>query len=123
MLAELAHSVHSIEIVEALVQRARALFHHLPYANLRLRQGDGYQGWAEAAPFDAILLTAAPPHVPQPLLDQLAVGGRMVLPLGGQGPQGQVMVRILRTAEGGYQRQRLGTVRFVPMTGAVQDGR
>lgn len=119
VLAELGVQVYSIEIVEALAARARALFHRLPYANLQLRTGDGYQGWPDAAPFDAILLTAAPPRIPQPLLDQLAVGGRMVLPLGEQGPQGQAMLRIVRTAQG-FEEQRLGSVRFVPMTGEAQ---
>ena len=116
VLAELAREVYSIEIVEPLAQQARLLLNTLRYANLRLRTGDGYRGWPEAAPFDAILLTAAPGKIPQPLLDQLAVGGRMVLPLGEQGPGGQVMLRVLRKADG-FQQQRLGAVRFVPMTG------
>lgn len=119
VLAELGVQVYSIEIVEALALRARQLLNTLPYANVFLRTGDGYRGWPEAAPFDAILLTAAPGRIPQPLRDQLGVGGRMVLPLGEQDDRGQTMLRILRTQDG-FTEQRLGSVRFVPMTGEVQ---
>src|SRR3989442_8318392 len=79
VLAELARDVFSIEIVKPLAEQAAAKLKNLGYANLHVRVGDGYQGWPEHAPYDAILVSAAPDHIPQPLLDQLAVGGRVVL--------------------------------------------
>jgi len=84
-----------------------------------LRSGDGYGGWPERAPFDAIVVTAAPDHVPQPLLDQLVVGGRLIIPVG---DRSQSVLRIRRT-ELGYERESLLPVRFVPMTGEAQEGR
>jgi len=120
VLAELAREVWSIEIVPELASGARELLRALGYANVRVRAGDGYQGWPEAAPFDAILVAAAPDHVPRPLLDQLAPGGRMILPVG-EDQQNLLLVR--RTPEGFVQEEVL-PVRFVPMTGiAEQHGR
>jgi protein-L-isoaspartate(D-aspartate) O-methyltransferase len=116
VLAELGVEVYSIEIVEALAERARADLERLGYA-VHLRVGDGYRGWPEAAPFDAILVTAAPDHVPPSLVEQLAEGGRLVLPLG-QGVQD--LVRLTRTADG-VRRETLFGVRFVPMTGEAQE--
>lgn len=117
VLAEIAAEVYSIEIVEPLAERARALLlDELGYENLHLRTGDGYQGWPEAAPFDAILLTAAPDHVPEPLLEQLAPGGRLVLPVGARD---QELVRLRKTGDA-VTRERLFFVRFVPMTGEAQ---
>lgn len=117
VLAEIAAEVYSIEVVAALAERARAvLVEELGYENLHLRTGDGYQGWPDAAPFDAILLTAAPDHVPAPLLEQLAPGGRLVLPVGGRD---QELVRLRKTGDG-VARERLFAVRFVPMTGEAQ---
>ena len=116
VLARLVNQVWTIEIVEALAERARQTFHRLGISNVTNRAGDGYQGWPEEAPFDAIILTAAPDHVPQPLLDQLAVGGRMILPLG---KTMQRLILLTRTADG-VTRKDLFPVAFVPMTGEAQ---
>jgi protein-L-isoaspartate(D-aspartate) O-methyltransferase len=119
VLAEIAGEVWTIEIVEPLAERARAALQAAGYDRVHVRAGDGYRGWPEEAPFDAILVTAAPDHVPQPLLDQLAPGGRLVLPLGGGE---QIIVRLRRTAAG-FEREELWPVRFVPMTGEAERGR
>jgi protein-L-isoaspartate(D-aspartate) O-methyltransferase len=111
VLAELGARVWTVEIVEPLAREARERLHELGYRAIAFRVGDGHQGWPEEAPFDAILVTAAPDHVPQPLLDQLAVGGRMILPLG---DFFQRLVLIRRTSKG-YDRIDLEPVRFVPM--------
>ena len=115
VLRELTDHVYSIEIVEPLGRSAAATLARLGY-NVDLRIGDGYVGWPEAAPFDAIVVTAAPPTVPAPLRDQLAVGGRLVIPVGVDYQELRVMTR---TADG-YAEERLFPVRFVPMTGAAQ---
>jgi protein-L-isoaspartate(D-aspartate) O-methyltransferase len=117
LLAEMAAQVYTIEIVAPLAERARTTLEALGYTNIHYRVGDGYVGWPEAAPFDAIMLTASPPTIPQPLLDQLAIGGVMIAPVG-RGDQ--ELVRITRTAQG-LDRQRVMGVRFVPMTGRAQD--
>jgi protein-L-isoaspartate(D-aspartate) O-methyltransferase len=91
----------------------------LGYERIHLRSGDGYKGWPEAAPFDRIILTAAPPRVPPPLLDQLKVGGILLAP---EGSGWQVLVRITRT-KSGFERERLLDVRFVPMTGRARETR
>jgi protein-L-isoaspartate(D-aspartate) O-methyltransferase len=120
VLAECVAEVDTIEVVPALGRQAERLLRELGYRNIRTRIGDGYHGWVERAPFDAIILTAAPPDdVPQPLLDQLKVGGRLVAPVGRYEQQ---LVRITRT-ETGFQREVLAPVRFVPMIGKAQDGR
>jgi protein-L-isoaspartate(D-aspartate) O-methyltransferase len=119
VLAELGCEVWSIEIVEALAERAARDLREAGYARVQVRAGDGYRGWPEAAPFDAILVTAAPDHVPEPLLEQLAVGGRLVIPVGPQGLAGQEIVRVTRTAAG-LEREVLLPVRFVPMTGEAE---
>jgi len=116
VLSLLAGQVYTIEIVEPLATAAAARLEALGYRNVTVRAGDGYRGWRERAPFDAILVTAAPPEIPQPLLDQLAVGGRLVAPVG-EGDQELVVVE--RTAAG-LQRRRVIPVRFVPMTGEAQ---
>ena len=116
VLAEMGVEVYSIEIVETLGRRAAKDLQALGYENLHLRIGDGYRGWPTAAPFDAIVVTAAPEKVPQPLLDQLAVGGRLVIPVGGAQQELQV---ITRTKEG-YRTRSVFAVRFVPMTGEAQ---
>jgi protein-L-isoaspartate(D-aspartate) O-methyltransferase len=120
VLAECVDEVDTIEVVPLLGRRAERLLRELGYRNIRTRIGDGYHGWPERAPFDAILLTAAPPDdIPKPLLDQLKVGGRLVAPIG----RGfQTLVRITRT-ETGFQREDLGPVRFVPMTGKARGDR
>ena len=120
VLAELAGAVYTIEIVPELAARARAALDHTGYDRVNTRTGDGYRGWPEEAPFDAIILTAAPDHVPQPLLDQLAVGGRLILPLGGDW---QELVLLTKTAAGGVTRRTLLPVRFVPMTGEAEGER
>jgi protein-L-isoaspartate(D-aspartate) O-methyltransferase len=119
VLALLCREVYTVEIVPSLALSARRLLHQLGFQNVYFHQGDGSQGWPEAAPFDAILATAAPLEVPTALLGQLKHGGRMVLPVG---PHlgAQELVRITRAREpGGLPRvERLLPVRFVPMTGA-----
>jgi protein-L-isoaspartate(D-aspartate) O-methyltransferase len=118
VLAECVDEVDTIEVVPVLGRRADRLLSELGYRNIRTRIGDGYHGWPDRAPFDAIVLTAAPPgDVPGPLLEQLKVGGRLVAPVG---RQEQMLVRITRT-ETGYRRETLAPVRFVPMTGKAQD--
>jgi protein-L-isoaspartate(D-aspartate) O-methyltransferase len=115
ILSLLADEVDTIELVEPLAQQAAARLEALGYANVHVRAGDGYRGWPERAPFDAILLAAAPPEIPPPLLDQLKEGGRLVAPVG-EGAQELVVVK--RTAAG-LSRRTLLAVRFVPMTGEV----
>jgi protein-L-isoaspartate(D-aspartate) O-methyltransferase len=116
VLALLAREVYSIEIVEPLARQAEERLKRLGYENVRVRAGDGYQGWPEAAPFDAIVVTAAPDHVPQVLVNQLREGGRLVLPVG---RYEQDLIRIRRTSKG-TTRESLLPVRFVPMTGEAE---
>ena len=117
VLAELVGEVYSIEIVPELAESARRTLEELAVPGVHLRTGDGYRGWPEAAPFDAVLVTAAPDHVPQPLLDQLAEGGRLVIPVGPE--DDQRLLRIVKSAQG-IEREMLAPVRFVPMTGEAQ---
>jgi protein-L-isoaspartate(D-aspartate) O-methyltransferase len=116
VLSVIVREVHSIEIVEPLATEAAERLRRLGYANVTVRAGDGYRGWPDEAPFDAIMVTAAPDHVPKPLLDQLAPGGRLILPVG---DQFQTLMRIRRTAKG-FKREKLLPVRFVPMTGEAE---
>ena len=116
VLAELAGEVYSIEIVEPLAERAAATLQRLGYP-VQLRQGDGYRGWPEAAPFDAIVVTAAPKRVPQALLEQLADGGRLVIPVG----EGVQELEVHRRTADGIEVERVLAVRFVPMTGEAQE--
>ncbi len=121
VLGELVQEVYTIEIILDLAERAGKTLSELGYDNVEVRQGDGYQGWPEKAPFDIILVTAAPEIIPQPLIDQLAEGGRLVVPVG---PQGEIQTLTLVTKEKGeVQRTHLTGVRFVPMTGEVQQVR
>ena len=117
VLAELGADVYTIEIVEKLAATARSVLQRLGYDRIRVRAGDGYQGWPDAAPFDRIIVTAAPPEVPQPLIDQLKPGGRLVVP---EGVHDQDLVLYTKTADGKLQRERVLPVRFVPMTGQAQ---
>jgi protein-L-isoaspartate(D-aspartate) O-methyltransferase len=111
ILAEIAREVYSIEIVAELAARARTVLRELGYTNVHVRTGDGYQGWSQHAPYDAILVTAAPDHVPPALVEQLAVNGRMLIPVG----TGEQELRLLtRTAEGVVEQTML-QVRFVPL--------
>ena len=116
ILAELCDHVYCIEIVEPLAESARKRLAALGYKNVTVRQGDGYQGWKEHAPFDAIIVTAAPDHLPQPLADQLAEGGRMVIPIGPTGSY-QTLWKFTRAADGTLTAQNMGGVIFVPFTG------
>ena len=116
MLGELAREVYSIEILPQLGELSKKLLALMGYRNIHVRIGDGYKGWPDKAPFDAIIVTAAPPKVPQPLLDQLKVGGRMIIPVG-EIHQGLILIQ--RTATG-YERRNVLPVRFVPMTGEAQ---
>jgi protein-L-isoaspartate(D-aspartate) O-methyltransferase len=118
LLAALGAEVYTIEIVEPLARRAEQALRRAGHAGVHVRAGDGYRGWPEAAPFDAILVTAAAPRVPQPLLDQLAVGGRLVIPVDVEGGAQELQVHE-RDASGVTVRPVLG-VRFVPMTGEVR---
>ena len=113
VLGACAHEVYTIEIVTELAESARRLLEELGCANVHVRAGDGYAGWPDAAPFDAILVAAAPEHVPQRLVEQLAVGGRMVVPVG---KGSQELVLIEKTSQGILERSLL-PVQFVPMTG------
>lgn len=116
VLGELASRVYTIEIVEPLAARSAALLARLGYANVEVRAGDGYAGWPEQAPFDAVILTAAPPAVPQPLFDQLADGGRLVAPIG----RDRQELVVYTKAGGEVSRESVIPVRFVPMTGEAQ---
>lgn len=113
VLGEIAREVYTIEIIPELAEGARSILSELGYRNVHVRAGNGYLGWPEHAPFDAILVTAAPEEVPQALVDQLAVGGRMVVPVGATI---QDMMIIERTQRGVVERKTI-PVRFVPMTG------
>jgi protein-L-isoaspartate(D-aspartate) O-methyltransferase len=117
VLAEIARQVYSIEIVPELADRARRALAETGYRNVDVRTGNGYLGWPERAPFDRIIVTAAPPDIPKPLVDQLAVGGIMVVPVGSGY---QEIVIINKTAQGVTQKRTI-EVRFVPMVKAPGD--
>ena len=117
ILGEVAKEIYSIEIIESLGLRAKTLLDKLGYKNIQVRIGDGYKGWPEAGPFDAILVTAAPDHVPQPLVDQLKVGGRMVIPVGEYYQELEVITK----TTSGVEREKIIPVRFVPMTGEAEN--
>jgi protein-L-isoaspartate(D-aspartate) O-methyltransferase len=115
VLAECVAKVYTIEIVAPLGERARDVLQELGYRNVEVRIGDGYKGWPEAAPFDAIIVTAAPDHMPQPLVDQLAPEGRMVIPVGSRYGTQELLV-ITKDAGGRAVTKRTIPVRFVPLT-------
>jgi len=115
VLAELVAKVYTIEIVEPLARRARQVLGELGYRNVEVRVGDGYGGWPAAAPFDAIIVTAAPAAVPQPLIDQLKPGGRMVIPVGGSSDVQQLLL-VEKQSDGRTTTRRALPVRFVPLT-------
>jgi protein-L-isoaspartate(D-aspartate) O-methyltransferase len=117
VLSRVAGEVYSVEIIADLGRQASSTLSQLGYGNVRVRVGDGYQGWPEHAPFDAIILTAAPTKIPQPLIDQLKVGGRMVVPVGSFLQDLQL---ITKTATG-IEKRTVAPVRFVPMTGEAQN--
>jgi len=116
VLAECVADVYTIEIIPELGRQAAERLESLSYTNIHPRIGDGYDGWPEEAPFDGIVVTAAPSEIPQPLLDQLAVGGRLVIPVG---LGSQDLVVVTRTEEG-YVKRVETPVRFVPMTGKAE---
>jgi protein-L-isoaspartate(D-aspartate) O-methyltransferase len=118
ILAEIGAQVCSIEIDCMLAERAALMLEAAGYGRVLTKCGDGYDGWPERAPFDAILVTAAPPRIPQPLKTQLKVGGILVIPVGGEG-EIQVLKTITRT-ESGFLERDVEYVAFVPMTGKVQ---
>lgn len=115
VLAELVRTVYTIEIVEPLGRSAAGALATAGYWNVQPRIGDGYQGWPEEAPFDAIMVTAAAPHLPQPLVDQLRPGGRLVIPLGER--NAQVLHVVEKNVRGGVTLRKVIAVRFVPFTG------
>lgn len=117
VLSPLVREVYTIEIIEPLARRAEADLKRLGCTNVFVRSGDGYQGWPEAAPFDAIIVTCAPENVPQPLVEQLKDGGRMIIPVGLIENQELVL---LRKRAGRLEQSRVLAVRFVPMTGKAQ---
>jgi protein-L-isoaspartate(D-aspartate) O-methyltransferase len=119
VLSRIVDRVFTIEIIEDLAERARNVISGLGYENVRFRVGDGYDGWPEMGPFDLILVTAAAPRVPQPLIDQLAEGGRLVIPVGGTWEIQQL--KLYRKQQGKLKVAEVLPVRFVPMTGKVRD--
>ncbi len=118
VLAEMGLQVYSIEIIEPLAERATADLKRLGYLDVEVRHGDGYQGWPEEAPFDSIIITAAPPQLPQPLVEQLKTGGRIVVPVG---RDNQDLIVYTKRLNGKVSKKRIIPVRFVPMTGRAQE--
>lgn len=119
ILAEIAGQVYSVEIVPALARRASALLASLGYANVHVKVGDGYAGWPEEGPFDGIIVTAALPEVPRPLIEQLKPGGTLIAPVG-ERDRLQQLLRLTKKPDGSLQREALLPVVFVPMTGEVR---
>ena len=117
VLAEIVDSVYTIEIVDVLAESAEITLERLGYDNVLVKRGDGYAGWPEHAPFDAIIITAAPTKIPQPLKEQLKTGGYMILPLG---DYSQELV-LIEKSKTGFEQKSLLPVRFVPMTGEIAD--
>ncbi len=116
VLSRLVRHVYTIEIVEPLAKRAKKTLATLGYANVTVVAGDGYRGLPKHAPFDAVIVTAAPPRIPEPLVEQLKVGGRMVLPVGDVRQRLKVLVK----TKGGAKVEDIYGVRFVPMTGEIR---
>jgi protein-L-isoaspartate(D-aspartate) O-methyltransferase len=114
LLAQIVARVYSIELIEDLGREAAARLEALGYGNVEVRIGDGYAGWPEKAPFDAIVVTAAAPAVPPALVEQLKPGGRMVIPVGA-GQAAQQLLLLTRRADGGVDERRVLPVRFVPL--------
>jgi len=118
VLAEIAGEVYTIEIICELAESAEKRLKELGYKNIFVRCADGFFGWPEKAPFDAIIVTAAPEHIPKPLIDQLKPGGKMILPVG---KHFQELVLVKKLKDGRIEKQTLLPVRFVPMTGEAQE--
>jgi len=119
VLAEIGADVSSIEIVPALAKEAARRLRELKYDKIEVRAGDGYRGWPEKAPFKAIILAAAAPEIPKPLIEQLAVGGKLVLPVGEEGGVQDLLV-VTKQDDGSVVRKTVVPVRFVPMTGEIR---
>ena len=112
ILAELVAEVYSIEIVEPLAKKAEATLQRLGYKNVHVKTGDGYKGWPEHSPFDSVIVTCAPEHVPEPLVDQLKEGGRMIIPVGAKFAQA---LYLLEKKNGRLEQSAILPVKFVPM--------
>jgi len=117
VLALLVRDVYTIELIPSLAQSAEQRLKILGYNNVHVRCGDGFLGWPDAAPFDAIIITCAPPNVPQPLIEQLAEGGRLVVPLG----ENFQMLTLFEKSQGELKETSLIPVRFVPMKGMIEE--
>ena len=122
VLSDITPHVYTIEIVEPLGKRAIATFEKRGYTTIKGRIGDGYRGWPEFAPFDAIIVTCSPDHVPLPLVEQLAVGGRICIPVGSDRGYQELLV-VTKQQGGTLKRTSLIPVRFVPMTGEAEKSR
>ncbi len=118
VLAELCREVYGVEIHQSLAASARGRLAALGYENVVVRQGDGYRGWPEHAPFDIIVVSAAPDHVPQPLIEQLARGGRLAIPVGDRGSQELLLIE--KRPDGSLHCVQIAPVQFVPMTGEAE---
>ena len=116
ILAEIGCEVYTVEIIESLTLSAKKISTSLGYKNIHFKVDDGYLGWKEHAPYDAILVTAAPPEIPEPLIEQLKEGGKMVIPVGGNIQE----LRLVTKTKKGLEEKRVTPVRFVPMTGEAQ---
>ncbi len=119
VLAEIVEEVYTIEIIQPLFKQASKLLKFLDYKNISTKFGDGYKGWKDHAPYDAILITAATPKIPAPLIDQLKVGGKMVLPLS-ESPFSQNLIVLTKMKDGSLEKAFIAAVVFVPMTGEVR---
>jgi len=118
ILAELVKQVYSIEILNPLADESRDRLKNLGYKNVEVRHGDGYRGWPEQAPFDLIIVAAAPDHVPEPLIEQLKPGGRLVIPVGARFSQRLVVIE--KQVDGKIVRRNVESVAFVLMTGEAE---
>ena len=118
VLSKIVSQVYSIEIIEWLAALAKENLKKTGITNIHTRHGDGFAGWPEKAPFDAIVLTAAPPHIPEPLKKQLKLGGRLLAPIG---RLSQKLILVTRTREDRFDQKELLPVKFVPMTGEAQN--
>ncbi|MEJ2322287.1 MAG: protein-L-isoaspartate(D-aspartate) O-methyltransferase [Gammaproteobacteria bacterium] len=116
ILARLVRRVYSVERIKALSDQARKRYRELGIRNIRLKHSDGGMGMPEYAPFDGIIVTAAPEGIPRPLVEQLRIGGAMIMPIGNR--EEQILIRVIRTEEG-YEKEFLERVTFVPMLGGV----
>lgn len=120
VLSRICRRIYTIERHRDLLKEAEARFLALRLHNITTRLGDGWKGWHEQAPFDRIIVTAAPPEIPAPLIDQLAEGGQMIIPLGSSS-RDQRLLRVIRDLDGGLREEDLGAVRFVPLVAGLPD--